>query len=72
MKTMPAAEFKTKCLRVLEEIDAEGLIITKHGKPIAKVTRLTTDQKSLIGAFAGKLKIKGNVFTTGIAWDAEP
>ena len=36
-KTMGASEFKEKCLAVLEEVGPEGVVITKHGKPVAKL-----------------------------------
>ena len=34
---MPAGEFKTHCLRVMDEVSAtrQTLTITKHGKPVA-------------------------------------
>ena len=37
MKTIGAAKFKEQCLALLDQLDADGLVITKHGKPIARV-----------------------------------
>ena len=37
MKTIAAAEFKEECLTLLEELDAEGRIVTKQGAPVARV-----------------------------------
>ena len=39
MKTVPAGEFKAKCLRLMEEVSQTGepLLITKRGKPLVKV-----------------------------------
>ncbi len=39
MKTIPATEFKTRCLALLSEVaeNHETLIVTKHGKPVARV-----------------------------------
>ncbi len=39
MQTVTATEFKAKCLRLLEEVNrtGEALIISKHGKPVARV-----------------------------------
>lgn len=39
MKTVPATEFKTRCLALLSEVaeNHETLIVTKHGKPVARV-----------------------------------
>ncbi|OFX25918.1 MAG: hypothetical protein A2V77_09765 [Anaeromyxobacter sp. RBG_16_69_14] len=38
-RTIPAAAFKTHCLALLDEVKATGetLIVTKRGKPVAKV-----------------------------------
>jgi prevent-host-death family protein len=71
MKTVPAAKFKEQCLALLDRVDPEGIIITKHGKPVAKLVPVQTDSANLIGSFKGKIKIKGNILTTGIKWNAE-
>lgn len=38
-KTVPAGQFKAKCLSLLDEVAATGqpLVVTKHGKPVAQV-----------------------------------
>ena len=71
MKTVPAAKFKEQCLALLDRVDPDGILITKHGKPVAKLVPVYTDNAKLIGSFKGKIKIKGNVLTTGMKWDAE-
>ncbi|MBI2603461.1 MAG: type II toxin-antitoxin system Phd/YefM family antitoxin [Deltaproteobacteria bacterium] len=71
MKTIAASKFKEQCLSLLETINEEGLIITKHGKPLAKLIPITTDSKSLIGKLKGKIKIKGNILSTEEKWNAE-
>ena len=37
MKEIGAAKFKLQCLALLDRLDADGLIVTKHGKPVARV-----------------------------------
>jgi prevent-host-death family protein len=71
MKQMAAAKFKEQCLSILDRVDDEGLVITKRGKPVAKLIPIRAESASLIGALKGKLKIKGDVFTTGLKWDAQ-
>lgn len=71
MKRMGAAKFKEQCLSVLDHLDTEGVVITKHGKPVAKVIPIETESASLIGALKGKLRIKGDILSTGLRWDAE-
>lgn len=38
-RTIAAGEFKAKCLQLMDEVNANGLtlIVTKRGKPVAKV-----------------------------------
>jgi prevent-host-death family protein len=71
MKSIPVAKFKEQCLALLDQVDQEGIIITKHGKPVAKLVPIHTDSANLIGSFKGKIKIKGNILSTGLKWDAE-
>jgi prevent-host-death family protein len=72
MKTIGAAEFKAHCLALLDEVDADGIVITKHGKAVAKLIPIETQSKDLIGSLAGKIAIKGDLLTTGEPWDAQP
>ena len=66
MREIPAAKFKEQCLALLERVDPDGIVITKRGKPIAKLIPLGTDSASLIGSLRGKLKIKGDIMSTRV------
>ena len=70
MKTIGAAKFKEQCLALLDHLDAEGLIVTKHGKPIARVVPYAQNQADLIGSLRHKIEIRGDILTTGLRWDA--
>ena len=71
MKTIPAAKFKQQCLSILDHVDPEGIVITKHGKPVARLFPIERGSRHLIGALKGKLRVKGNIFSTGLKWNAE-
>ncbi len=71
MKSVPAAKFKAQCLAILDRVDPDGIVITKHGKPVAKLIPIQTDTAQIIGSFKGKIKIKGRILSTGVKWDAE-
>jgi prevent-host-death family protein len=68
VKTMAAGEFKAKCLAVLDEVKQTGepVIITKRGKPVARVTTVeqTADRKnnvdSIFGALKGLISVVGD------------
>lgn len=72
MKQIAAAKFKEHCLSLLDEVDQDGIVITKRGKPVAKLIPIGADSASLIGSLAGKLKIKGDILSTGVRWNAQP
>ena len=71
MKSIGAAKFKEQCLALLDQLDADGLIVTKHGKPVARVVPYDNEGAELIGSLRNKIKVKGDVFTTGLRWDAD-
>ena len=71
MKTMGAAKFKEQCLAVLDHLDAEGLIITKRGKPVARVVPYDREFAGLIGSLRKKIEIRGDVMSTGARWNAD-
>lgn len=71
MKTVGAAKFKEQCLSILDHLDPEGLVITKHGKPVAKLIPFERQSASLIGSLKGKIKVHGDVLGTGVSWDAD-
>jgi prevent-host-death family protein len=66
-----ASKFKEQCLAILDDLQPEGVVITKHGKPVARLIPAASDCASLIGSMKGKLKIKGDIYSTGTKWDAE-
>lgn len=72
MKTIAAAKFKEQCLALLDEVGSEGIVITKHGKPVAKLIPIGVESVHLIGCLEGKLDIRGDILSTGVKWDAEP
>ena len=72
MKHIPAAKFKETCLALLDAVDPEGIVITKRGTPVAKLMPFAADSSNLIGALAGKLRIKGDILSTGVKWHAKP
>jgi len=61
VKRVSAAKFKEQCLALLDRVDSDGILITKHGKPVAKLMPVHTDNAKLIGSFKGKIKISGGL-----------
>ena len=71
-KSISATEFKAKCLQILDELESEGIVVEKRGRPVAKVIPYgDADNSSLIGSMRGAIKVNGNIFSTGVKWNAE-
>ena len=71
MKTIDAADFKEHCLALLDELNSDGLVITRHGNPVARVLPYESVHADLTGSLRHKVKVKGDIFTTGVRWDAD-
>ena len=70
--TIGAGEFKAKCLRLLDEVaeQRESLVITKRGKPIARLVPVPVETK-LFGALAGSVRFESDIVApVSVEWDA--
>ncbi|MGZ3782335.1 MAG: type II toxin-antitoxin system Phd/YefM family antitoxin [Pseudobdellovibrionaceae bacterium] len=70
-KVYGASKFKEQCLSILDNLDKDGVIITKNGRPVAKLITLESDRSNQIGKFKDIIKVKGDTKTTGIKWNVE-
>ncbi len=65
MKTIPAGQFKVHCLSIMDEVQAkrQAVVITKRGKPVAKLVPIEKEKDDIFGFFKGKgtIEIKGDI-----------
>ena len=63
MKEMPAGEFKARCLTVMEDVrkTREPVVITKRGKPVAKLVPVERTANKLVGRLEGVIRIVGDI-----------
>jgi len=63
MKKMAAGVFKAKCLKVMDEVQSKRVtvIITKRGKPVAKLVPVDKGTDEIFGFLKGKGTIVGDV-----------
>ena len=68
MKKMAAGVFKANCLAVMDEVQAKRVtvVITKHGKPVAKLVPINTDKDDIFGFLAGKGTVTGDVVSPAL------
>jgi prevent-host-death family protein len=71
MKQIPASKFKEQCLALLDRVEEDGIVITKRGKPVAKLIPIRMESAELIGKLKGRLKVKGDILSTGLKWNAQ-
>ena len=72
MQEMNVSEFRQKCLSLMDDLPAEGILITKHGHPVAKLVPVQPSPADLIGSVPDFLYDNGDdLFSTGIEWDAQ-
>ena len=71
MKKMAAGSFKIHCLAVMDEVQAkrETVLITQHGKPVAKLVPADEEADDIYNFLAGKGAITGDVVAPAISLD---
>ncbi len=62
-RTIKASEFKAKCLKLMDEVAESGeeIVITKHGRPVSRLTPYREKPKSLFGRGKGMIEIHGDI-----------
>ena len=62
-REIPAGEFKAKCLKLMDDVAVTGeeLVITKRGKPVARLVPAMEEHPPLFGSMRGTVKILGDI-----------
>lgn len=63
MKTITAGDFKARCLSLMEDVrdTREPIVITKRGKPVAKLVPAESDHREFIGRLKGLIEVVGDI-----------
>ena len=71
IKTIAAGAFKARCLAIMDEVQAkrQAVVITKRGKPVAKLVPLDEEKDDIFGFMKGKgqIEIKGDIISPVIS-----
>lgn len=74
MFTVTASEFKAKCLQIMDELQ-DTVVITKHGKPVAKISPYHPPKDGIYGFLQGQMRYKPGLEKirddSWSAWDEE-
>jgi prevent-host-death family protein len=68
MKTIPAGTFKARCLAIMDEVRVgrEGVLITNHGKPVAKLVPADEEADEIYNFLRGKGETTGDIIAPAI------
>ena len=68
MKKMAAGAFKVHCLAVMDEVQSkrEAVLITKRGKPVAKLVPVEQEKDDIFNFMKGKGAIVGDVVSPAL------
>ena len=72
--SVPAGRFKAQCLKLMDEVrdHHREIVITKRGKPVAKLVPYEEKPKDIFGYAKGSVVIHGDIVgPTGEVWDAD-
>jgi prevent-host-death family protein len=63
IRHVAAASFKAECLRLLDEVAQQRrpIIVTKRGKPVAKLVPIDDAPVDVFGRMAGTIRICGDI-----------
>jgi prevent-host-death family protein len=73
-REIAAGEFKAKCLHLLDEVaqSRKELIITKRGRPVARLVPVEQEIPQIFGRMKGTVRILGDIVgPTGEKWEAD-
>ncbi len=57
---------------MVDALPQEGILITRHGRPVAKLIPVESSKAGLIGSVPGIIvDPEDDLFSTGERWDAE-
>ena len=68
MKKIGAGAFKANCLAIMDEVQAkrETVVITKRGKPVAKLVPIEAPSDDLFDSLRGKVIIVGDIVSPAL------
>ncbi len=72
-RTIKASEFKAKCLKLMDEVAESGeeIVITKNGRPTARLVAYKSKPSKWFGADAGTIEILGDIISPiDVEWEA--
>ena len=54
---------------MLDRLNAEGPVVTKYGKPVARVVPYDEQWGDMFGVLRDKIEVRGDILGTGARWN---
>ena len=74
VRTIKASEFKTKCLKLMDEVADSGveIVITKNGRPVSRLVPYRDEEPTMFGRNRDQIRILGDIISPlEFDWDEE-
>ena len=74
-RTIPAGEFKNRCLALMDEVNETGteIVITKRGRPVSRLVPAARSTPEMWGRYREQVRITGDVVSPAVPagdWEA--
>lgn len=74
-RTMPAGEFKNRCLALMDEVNETGaeIVITKYGRPVSRLVPARRKAPDMWGRYREQVRITGDIVAPAVdsgEWEA--
>ena len=74
-RSITASEFRAKCLALMDEVAETGeeIVITKRGKPTARLVPLRESHRAPFGLYKDRMEILGDIISPidDMEWEEE-
>lgn len=73
-RAIGAAQFKARCLELMDEVERSGkeIVITKHRKPVARLVPVDPGNEGFCGSLKGMVLKEGDLISPiDVEWDAD-
>ena len=75
VRSITASEFRAKCLALMDEVAETGeeIVITKRGKPVARLIPLRESNRVPFGLYKDRMEILGDIISPidDMEWEEE-
>lgn len=74
IQRLPAGQFRAHALALLARVERtrEEIIVTRYGRPIAKLVPIEREERRFVGSLSGQIEIRGDIVAPiGEPWEAE-